>query len=225
MQKLLMSAAALIFLASPAFAQHDDHHGGPGGGPPGGGGAPHAGGGAPHGGPGGQSHGAPHVRPNQAAAPQAMRPQPQSQPQSQNRPQFSHSHDRPGATPGNRPTMPDNRPGSTGRPQGNFQGNQGAGGARHDFSGFRNYHRNISAARRFQAPTYRRPAGWYDHRWTFGEVLPALFWSQDYWLTDYGSYDLPPPPYGAVWVRNNNDALLIDQDSGDIITVEYGVFY
>lgn len=38
-------------------------------------------------------------------------------------------------------------------------------------------------------------------------------------------YALPPPPPGAVWVRENDDALLIDQDSGEIITVEYGVFY
>jgi Ni/Co efflux regulator RcnB len=127
--------------------------------------------------------------------------------------------------PGNRPAMPDNRPGSMGRPHDNPQGRPGAGGPRHDFSGFRDYNRGFNASRRFHAPNYRRPAGWYDHRWTFGEVLPSLFWSQEYWLNDYGSYDLPPPPDGAVWVRNNNDALLIDQDSGDIITVEYGVFY
>ena len=99
------------------------------------------------------------------------------------------------------------------------------GGPRHDFSGFRDYHRNFNVTRRFNLPYYRRPAGWYEHRWTFGEFLPAAFWARDYWLVDFQAYDLPPPPYGAVWVRVGNDALLVDEDSGEIITVAYGVFY
>lgn len=99
------------------------------------------------------------------------------------------------------------------------------GGPRHDFSGFRDYHRNFQVSRRFQAPFYRRPAGWYSHRWTFGEFLPAAFWIRDYWLIDFAVYDLPPPPFGAVWVRVDHDALLIDEDTGEIITVAYDVFY
>ena len=98
-------------------------------------------------------------------------------------------------------------------------------GARHDFSGFRDFHRSFQASRRFRAPDYRRPAGWYPHHWTFGAFLPAAFWVRDYWLLDFVDYDLPPPPYGAVWVRVDHDALLIDEDSGEIITVEYDVFY
>lgn len=101
----------------------------------------------------------------------------------------------------------------------------GMGGPRHDFSGFRDYHRNFQASRRFQVPTYRRPAGWYSHRWAFGEFLPAAFWVRDYWLIDFAVYDLPPPPFGAVWVRVDHDALLIDEDTGEIITVAYDVFY
>jgi Ni/Co efflux regulator RcnB len=99
------------------------------------------------------------------------------------------------------------------------------GGPRHDFSAFRDFHRNFQASRHFQVPVYRRPAGWYSHRWAFGEFLPAAFWVRDYWLIDFVDYDLPPPPYGAVWVRVDRDALLIDEDSGEIITVEYDVFY
>jgi Ni/Co efflux regulator RcnB len=104
---------------------------------------------------------------------------------------------------------------------------QGAsyGGPRHDFSGFRDYHRSFNPSRRFNVPYYRRPAGWYDHRWRFGEFLPTAFWARDYWLVDFQAYDLPPPPYGAVWVRVGNDALLVDEDSGEIITVAYGIFY
>lgn len=99
------------------------------------------------------------------------------------------------------------------------------GGPRRDYSGFRDYHRSFNSSRRFRAAPYRRPAGWYERRWTFGEFLPALFWSSSYWLNDFDYYDLPPPPYGTVWVRNYNDALLIDRDSGEIISVRYGVFY
>jgi Ni/Co efflux regulator RcnB len=98
-------------------------------------------------------------------------------------------------------------------------------GPRRDYSSFRDYHRGYNSSRRFRGPTYRRPAGWYDRRWTFGEVLPGLFWSSSYWLNDFDVYDLPPPPYGTVWVRNGSDALLIDRDSGEIISVRYGVFY
>jgi Ni/Co efflux regulator RcnB len=104
-------------------------------------------------------------------------------------------------------------------------GNPGYGGPRHDFSNFRDFHRSFNASRRFRGPDYRRPAGWYEHRWTFGEFLPSAFWARDYWLDDFSDYGLPPPPYGAIWVRVGNDALLVDQDSGEVITVEYGVFY
>jgi Ni/Co efflux regulator RcnB len=103
--------------------------------------------------------------------------------------------------------------------------NPGYGGQRHDFSNFRDFHRSFNASRRFQAPYYRRPTGWYDHRWSFGEFLPTAFWARDYWLDDFAAYGLPPPPYGAVWVRVGNDALLVDEDSGEVITVEYSVFY
>jgi Ni/Co efflux regulator RcnB len=115
----------------------------------------------------------------------------------------------------------------TNRPGGANFGNRPGGnaGARHDYSGFSDFHRSLNASRRFHAPSYRQPSGWYAHRWSFGEFLPSAFWARDYWLIDYQSYDLPPPPYGAVWVRVGNDALLIDEDSGEIITVEYGVFY
>lgn len=101
----------------------------------------------------------------------------------------------------------------------------GYGGPRRDFSGFRDYHRNFNASRRFNVPSYRRPAGWYERRWTFGEFLPAAFWARDYWIVDFEAYDLPYPPYGTVWVRVAGDALLIDEDSGEIITVAYRVFY
>ena len=96
---------------------------------------------------------------------------------------------------------------------------------RRDFGGVRNYHRNFRAERRFRAPVYRRPQGWYAHRWAWGEFLPSFFWTRDYWIIDFGLYGLPPPPFGAIWVRVGDDALLIDRFSGEIIEVDYGIFY
>jgi len=98
-------------------------------------------------------------------------------------------------------------------------------GERRDFSNYRNYHQNFRASQRFRAGAYRRPPGYFARRWSWGQTLPVAFWARDYWLTDFYAYDLPPPPYGATWVRVGDDALLIDQYTGEIIEVNYGVFY
>jgi Ni/Co efflux regulator RcnB len=110
------------------------------------------------------------------------------------------------------------------RPGGEFNRGYG-GGPRRDFRSFGDYHQNFTAPRHFHAGIYHPPVGWYPRRWVFGEYLPAAYWVRDYWLIDFVDFGLPPPPYGAVWVRVGYDALLIDQDTGEIITVEYGVFY
>jgi Ni/Co efflux regulator RcnB len=60
--------------------------------------------------------------------------------------------------------------------------------------------------------------------WGFGERLPNAYFVRDYWLTDYLEYALFAPPEGLVWVRVGDDALLIDEYSGEIIEAEYGVF-
>ena len=87
------------------------------------------------------------------------------------------------------------------------------------------YQRNFTAPRRFHANVYVRPHGWYEHRWSYGEILPALFWTQNYWLGDYYDYGLADPPPGFVWVRYGDDALLVNVYTGAILQVEYGVFY
>jgi Ni/Co efflux regulator RcnB len=51
-----------------------------------------------------------------------------------------------------------------------------------------------------------------------------MFWARHHWLLDYGLFALSPPPYGYVWVRDGDDALLIDQRTGAIVEVVYGVF-
>ena len=126
-----------------------------------------------------------------------------------------------GPAPNNATRGPDNRSaGPSNAIRGPAPGNRGA---RPNYS---SYQRNFSAPHHYRAPSsYRRPNGWYAQRWTYGQILPSLFWAQDYWLSNYYDYGLMPPPPGTVWVRDGDDALLIDRDSGEIIQVEYSVFY
>lgn len=137
-----------------------------------------------------------------------------------NRPPASFSRGAPGPRPGAtmagpRPLDRAPRPGFAPRP-----------GSRPDIRrDFGSLHRTFTSPRRFRIPAYRRPPGFYVHRWSFGEFLPAPFWVRDYWLDDYFDFGLMPPPPGTVWVRYGNDALLIDEYGGEVIQVAYNVFY
>ena len=91
----------------------------------------------------------------------------------------------------------------------------------------RSFHRNFTATRRYQfGRAYIRPNGWYAHRWVYGERLPGGWYGRDYWIGDYASFGLiAPPDDGYQWVRSGDDALLVDTDTGEVLQVEYGVFY
>lgn len=86
------------------------------------------------------------------------------------------------------------------------------------------YRKTVSASRHFRIGVYRAPAHYSYRRWGIGERLPNEYYARDYWLTDFSAYDLVAPPDGYVWVRFGPDALLIDEDSGEVIQVVYGVF-
>ncbi len=79
------------------------------------------------------------------------------------------------------------------------------------------------APRRYEV-TYAPPPGWHYQPWNYGQVLPAAYWNQPYWLTNYSQYGLQPPPYGYVWVQNGPDALAVDSYSGTILQVIRGLF-
>ena len=123
-----------------------------------------------------------------------------------NRPDFNRGNDNRGNNFGRN----DNRPGSV----------------RND-SRWNQYHRSFNAPHRFQyrGPTYHRPPGFTYRRWSYGEFLPSLFWGSSYWINNSSYYDLMPAPPGTVWVRYGDDAVLIDRYTGEVIQVEYSVFY
>jgi len=85
---------------------------------------------------------------------------------------------------------------------------------------------NIRAPHRYHfARAYVRPAGWYPHRWVYGERLPRMFFAPEFFILDFAAYGLIEPWAGYEWVRYGDDALLIDVETGEIIRVEYDVFY
>ena len=82
----------------------------------------------------------------------------------------------------------------------------------------------VTATHHFHAGEYRSPPGYAYRRYNIGERLEPTFYARDYWLTDYATYDLMAPPDGYVWVRFGPDAILIDQDTGEVVQVQYGIF-
>jgi Ni/Co efflux regulator RcnB len=89
----------------------------------------------------------------------------------------------------------------------------------------RSWQYNRRAERRYRWHRYNPPRHWKYRRWGFGMILPSPFWVRQYWITNYWQFGLPNPPYGYVWVRYGNDALLINVRSGQILQVVYGLFY
>ena len=67
--------------------------------------------------------------------------------------------------------------------------------------------------------------GYYNRRWRFGEFLPFGWFASSFWISDWGDYDLPVPPYGYEWVRVGPDALLVDTYTGEVVSSVYGLFY
>lgn len=86
--------------------------------------------------------------------------------------------------------------------------------------------RNVTASHHYhyRGGAYHGPSGYSYRRWTFGMTLPSIYWANNYWIDDYYDYGLAPPPPGCVWVRYGDDAVLIDESSGEILEVVYDQF-
>lgn len=82
----------------------------------------------------------------------------------------------------------------------------------------------VNATHHFRAPAYRAPRGYVYRRYNVGERLEAAYFAQEYWLSDFAMYDLIAPPDGYTWVRFGPDAILVDEDTGEVVQVQYGVF-
>jgi Ni/Co efflux regulator RcnB len=106
------------------------------------------------------------------------------------------------------------------------QGNSGwTGNTAGRHSSINSLRLNVQASRQFHNGNYNAPQGYQYRHWGYGDRLPRLYFARDYWITDFMAFGLFEPPAGLIWVRYGNDALLIDEESGDIVQVDYGVFY
>ena len=85
------------------------------------------------------------------------------------------------------------------------------------------YQHNFQAARRYPR-TLSAPAGLDVTPLGVRRDPAAAYWAPQYLIADYWLFALEVPPAGYEWVRDGNDALLIDTSTGEILQVEYGVF-
>lgn len=58
-----------------------------------------------------------------------------------------------------------------------------------------------------------------------GYRFQPAFYSNRYWVNDYGTYRLPAPGYNRRWVRYGNDVVLVDLRSGAVVRVLNNFFW
>ncbi len=93
---------------------------------------------------------------------------------------------------------------------------------RYDWRGYRQTNRSV-----YRLPRYYAPQGYYGgyRRFGIGFTLSSILFGQDYWIDDPYNYRLPDA-YGPYrWVRYYNDALLVDLETGEVVDVEYDIFW
>ena len=86
------------------------------------------------------------------------------------------------------------------------------------------YNHNFVAQNGYHIGPYHGPRGFSYRRWSYGDMLPRVFWGRNYWLTDFWLFGLDVPPMGYEWVRYGPDALLVDVSNGEVVQVIYGRF-
>jgi len=80
------------------------------------------------------------------------------------------------------------------------------------------------ASQRYRAGAYRYPSGWQLRSWVFGDLMPRGWFTRDYYINSM-SYGLPRAPIGTEWVRNHDDALLVDVWTGRVLAVYHNLFW
>jgi len=91
---------------------------------------------------------------------------------------------------------------------------------------FTSYRKVVQAPRRYRAArAWVAPSGFTYRRFSLGQRIPTGLLAANFFLSNFGSYGLLSPPYGYVWVRDGSDAVLVDRYTGEVIQVQYGLFY
>ena len=77
----------------------------------------------------------------------------------------------------------------------------------------------------FHIGIYYDPFGWNYRRHGIGWRLWPSHYHRRYWLGDPWSYRLPYAPWPYQWVRYWDDAVLVNTVTGQIVDIEYNVFW
>lgn len=78
---------------------------------------------------------------------------------------------------------------------------------------------------RYYGSSWYPPSGFYARSWSYGDFLPDDWYGPRRRILDWWDYGLPEPPPGHVWVRIDDDALLVDSFTGRIVQVVRHVFW
>lgn len=87
------------------------------------------------------------------------------------------------------------------------------------------FHHVFRAPHRYHIAAWHAPRGFHYRRFGIGERIPAILLVSAYFIDDYYDYYLDEPDDGYVWVRDGDDAVLVDRYTGEVVEVEYDVFY
>lgn len=87
------------------------------------------------------------------------------------------------------------------------------------------YRRAFNAPRRYSIGAYYAPPGWTYRRYNVGGRFPLDWLIASIFINNWTAYGLASPPWGYEWVRSGPDALLVDVQTGEVLQVEYSVFY
>lgn len=91
---------------------------------------------------------------------------------------------------------------------------------RYDWHSYRQHHGS-----RYHVGNYHDPFGWGYAPFYAGWRLWPAYYAQSYWIADPWEYRLPPAPPGTRWIRYYNDAILVDEWSGEVLDVIQGFFW
>ena len=64
--------------------------------------------------------------------------------------------------------------------------------------------------------------GWYKQRWQRGERIPVAYLEPRYYVDDYRTYGLAPPPAGYRWVRPRDERYLLVQVATGLVLEALG---
>ena len=86
------------------------------------------------------------------------------------------------------------------------------------------YRKTVTSTRHYDAGAWIAPSDYQNRHFVLGDRLPPDLLANNYYVTNYGNYDLASPPEGTVWVRVGSDVFLVRSDDGEVIQADYGTF-